>query len=177
MDGNGHHGVREPGPFRDPASTLILGVGNVLHRDDGAGVRVVEAMAKMESRGDVEFLGGVMEGFDVVDAIANRRKLIVVDAMYAGAAPGTVRRLTVADLCRDHSGALGLHDFGLVEGLRVAERLGCAPREVVVFGVQPGDVSVGSDLSGAVSSAVPGLIQRLLRELPPIPVDCLWATA
>jgi hydrogenase maturation protease len=60
--------------------------------------------------------------------------------------------------------ALSLHEFGLLETLMAARHLGCAPREVVIFGVQPKEVHPGLGLSTEVAEAVPKVIELVLAE-------------
>ena len=143
---------------------LILGIGNILMRDDGVGVRAIEALRQVPLPDTVELLDGGTFGADLLDEIANRRKLIVLDAMGTDAAPGAVLRLSGADLWQEQE-ALSLHEFGLVETLKMARQLGCAPAEVVVFGVQPQEIALSLELSPAVAAAIPRLVEQILAEL------------
>jgi hydrogenase maturation protease len=149
------------------APTLILGIGNILLGDEGVGVRAVEALARRELPAGVEAVDGGTGGADLVEVIADRTRLIVIDAVAAGAEPGTVFRFTPGDLTSGTRPALSLHEFGLLETLAMAERLGCAPGEVVIFGVQPKTVAPGLELSPEVAAAVPAVIDQVLAELRP----------
>ncbi len=142
---------------------LILGIGNILLRDEGVGVRLIEAMHHVPLPDNVELLDGGTSGADLVDAIADRRKLIVIDAVKADAKPGAVFRFTMDELLRDES-RLSLHEFGLLDTLDTARRLGCPPAEVVVFGVQPAEIEFGLELSEPVAAIVPRLIEVVLDE-------------
>ena len=104
-------------------------------------------------------------GFDLIDAIAGRRKVIVIDALDAHYAPGTVVRLRPEELIAAERPGLSLHDLGLLEALAMARQLGEAPDEVVIFGVQPQDLSCGLELSPIILARVPELIDLVLREL------------
>ncbi len=144
--------------------TLILGIGNILLRDEGVGVRVIEAMHGLPLPEGVEILDGGTSGADLVDAVAGRRKVIVVDAVKADAEPGTVLRFSDKDLIARTEGTFSLHEFGLLETLQAAAHLDCAPREVVIYGVQPADISSGLELSPQIAAIVPALVQRVLEE-------------
>ena len=144
--------------------TLVLGIGNILMRDEGVGVRVIEAMRNLPMPANVELLDGGTSGVDLVDEVADRTKVIVIDAVKTDGKPGTVFRFGAADLIRDTEGALSLHEFGLLDTLMTAEHLGCAPKEVVIFGIQPKDVSVGLELSAEVAEALPNVIELVLAE-------------
>lgn len=144
---------------------LILGIGNILLRDEGVGVRVVEAMQGLDLPEGVELVDAGTAGADLVDIMADRRKVIVVDAIEAQGAPGTILRLNGEDLLPEPGGLLSLHQLGLVESLFMAKQLGCAPGEVIVFGIQPGQIRAGLELSPEVASAVPKVIEAVLAEI------------
>ncbi len=145
---------------------LVLGLGNILLRDEGVGVRVVEALRERALPAGVELFDGGTAGVDLLDVIADRARVIVVDALAGDVEPGTVVRLTPADLDRPRQG-VSLHDLGVVELLTIARRLGVAPREVVVIGVQPAEVSWGLTLSDELQALVPRIAELVLDELSP----------
>ncbi len=146
------------------APTLILGIGNILLRDEGIGVRVIEAMRDLPLPEGVEILDGGTSGADLIDEVADRRKVIVVDAIKADAEPAAVFRFTDKDLMDRTEGTISLHEFGLVETLLAAKHLGVAPREVVIYGVQPKDISSGLELSPEIAALIPRLIELVLDE-------------
>ena len=152
---------------------LILGIGNILLRDEGVGVRTIEAMAGLDLPEGVETLDGGTSGADLVYEVAGRRKLIVIDATDAQAAPGAVFRLTLDDLLAESRGSISLHELGLTETLTIARQLGCPPREVVIFAVQPKVVEFGLELSDEVKGVLPRLIDAVLAEARRCPADCL----
>lgn len=146
-------------------STLVLGIGNILLSDEGVGVRAIEAMARLDLPPGVELVDGGTSGADLVDLIADRRKVIVVDAIDAGAEPGTLFRLGPDDLVPDEGQPISLHQLGLVESLLIARCLRCSPREVVIFGVQPKRIAPGLDLTSEVAAVVPQVIRAVLAEI------------
>ena len=145
-------------------NTLVLGIGNVLLRDEGVGVHVVKALEETELPSGVETLDGGTSGANLVDWIAGRDKVIVVDATEADGRPGTVYRFTVDDLVRKTASMGSLHEFGFLETYLMARQLGCAPREVVIFGVQPAEVEFGLELSPRVRAQLPRVIDLVLEE-------------
>jgi hydrogenase maturation protease len=151
--------------------TLVLGIGNILLKDEGVGVHAVRELAARAERGGspgrhgVELYDGGTFGIDLLDTLANRRKVIVIDAVRADAAPGTVLRFTAADLVRPGRPDLSLHQVGLFETLAMARQLGCAPEEVVIFGIVPMALDPGLELSPEVAAVVPKVVELVLAEL------------
>jgi hydrogenase maturation protease len=149
--------------------TLVMGIGNILLRDEGVGVRVIEAMRGADLPHRAEFVDAGTAGADLVDLIADRQKLIIVDAIEAGSPPGTVFRLTPEDLAPADGASISLHQIGLVESLAIAGHLGCRPREIVVVAIQPGEIAPGLALTGEVAAAVPKAIALVMAELSDTP--------
>jgi len=147
------------------APTLVLGVGNILLEDEGIGVRVIEAMQGMSLPEGVELFDGATAGADLIDVIADRHRVIVVDAVDADVAPGTVLRFTGKDFARREGTVMSLHQVGFIDAVGMATHLGAAPQEVVVIGVKPAKVGFGLDLSDRIHAVIPGVIRLVLAEL------------
>jgi hydrogenase maturation protease len=145
------------------ANVLILGIGNLLLSDEGVGVHAVRRLAERRLPPGVEVLDGGTSGADLVDHLEGRTKVIVIDAASGDGPPGTVYRCEARDLI-EQEGALSLHEFGLADSLHMAEQLGCAPRRVIVLGVQPATLEPGLELSPEVAAALPGILKLALAE-------------
>lgn len=143
---------------------LILGIGNILLKDEGVGVRVIEAMQKMELPNDVELCDGGTAGADLLDIIADRRKVIVIDTADADVPPGTVLKLKPEDLAKEDKAEVSLHEFGLTQTLFMAAQLNCAPKEVVIFGIKPVELSLSTELSPQIAALIEPLIKVVLAE-------------
>ena len=144
-------------------STLIVGIGNILLGDEGVGVRAIERMQSMDLGEDLELLDGGTSGADLVESLAGRDKVLVLDCVQFEASPGTVVRLRAEDLAGEDR-PVSIHQIGLVDSLLMTRRLGCAPREVIVFGVVPASLACSLKLTPAVEAALPKLIQAVLEE-------------
>jgi len=145
------------------AHVLIVGIGNLLLSDEGVGVHAVRRLAESPLPDGVEVLDGGTSGADLVDHLAGRNKVVVIDAASGDGPPGTVYRCEARDLI-EQGGSLSLHEFGLADSLHMAERLGCAPSRVIVLGVQPATLEPGLELSSEIAAVLPGLIKLALQE-------------
>jgi len=146
------------------APILIVGIGNILLRDEGVGVRVIESLRRQRLPAGVEIVDGGTSGADLIDYIADRRKLIVVDAVKSGQAAGTVLRFSDQELIARSEGMISLHEFGLVETLLAVRQLGCAPQRVVIYGIEPADTGCGLELSAEVAAVVPRVVDLVVQE-------------
>ena len=70
---------------------LILGVGNILLGDEGVGVRIVQAL---ENRSEIlphfDVVDGGTCGMELLDEMANREHIIIIDAVLANKQPGEI---------------------------------------------------------------------------------------
>jgi hydrogenase maturation protease len=149
-----------------------MGIGNILLRDEGVGVRIIEAMGRLDLPQGVELVDAGTAGADLVEFIADREQVIVIDAIEADAAPGTVFRLRGDELLPEPGSSISLHQLGLVESLVMAEQMGCSPGEVIVFGIQPGEIRPGLELSPEVDLAIGKVVAAVREELATSPVLC-----
>nr|MDA3834999.1 hydrogenase maturation protease [Spirochaetales bacterium] len=75
---------------------LVLGVGNILLGDEGAGVRAVEMMQdRYDFTDNVEFIDGGTAGFELISFLDDKTDLFIFDAIIDDAQPGTVKRFNL----------------------------------------------------------------------------------
>jgi hydrogenase maturation protease len=144
---------------------LVLGIGNILLSDEGIGVRVIEHMQTMTLREDVQLVDGGTSGMDLLDVLADREKVIVVDAIDADCTPGTVLRFGLDQLMQKEHADISLHELGIAETVNMTRQLGCAPKEVIVFGIQPQNIDCGLELSQNIQHIVRQVAELILAEL------------
>ncbi|MDA8187285.1 MAG: HyaD/HybD family hydrogenase maturation endopeptidase [Dehalococcoidales bacterium] len=143
---------------------LVLGVGNILQRDDGVGVRVIEHLQGAELPPCVEVFDGGTAALDLLSVVANRQRLIVVDAVQGGSEAGAIYCFTPDDVETEPHPITSVHQIGLLETLAMARHLGCSPKSIVIFGVEPKVIDWGLDLSPEVAAVVPDLARLVLEE-------------
>lgn len=147
-------------------SVLVLGLGNALMGDDAFGVRAVEHLrSRYRPPAGVEVLDGGTLGLDLLPRLEGVKRLLIVDALEMGAAPGAVFRLEGEDVPRAFAHKLSVHQMGVQDLLAVAELQGHLPEKLVVWGVQPGSTELGLELSPPVAIALPKVLDGILREL------------
>ena len=144
---------------------LILGVGNLLLRDEGVGVHIVQALSEEELPEDVEVVDAGTSALDVLTCIEPVEKMIVVDAVRGGSAPGTIYRFTPEEVQVESGVEASLHEIGLMDALNAAKMLGNAPKEMVVIGVEPATIAWGMELSAEVGTKIPKVLEQVRAEL------------
>ena len=114
--------------------SLVVGVGNVLLRDEGIGCHVAHALEKIRLA-DVEVVDGGTSP-DVLQLAEDADKLVIVDAVKGGGTPGQIYRFRPEDVILEQKQVLSLHDMSLIDSLGLSplwHNIG----ETVIIGVEP----------------------------------------
>ena len=136
------------------APVLVLGIGNELLGDDGAGVVAARRLAAAPMPG-VEVLDGGTLGLMLMPYIAGRQAVLVLDAVSGiHRRPGEIVVIGDSDVRRGHGVRATAHDVGLVDALSAAELAGCAPARVALVGIVPESVTERWGLSPMVGGRV-----------------------
>ena len=148
------------------SETLVLGIGNLIMTDDGVGVRTIHQLQQRYRFPDsVTVMDGGTLGLDLLHYLEGIKRLLVVDAVETGGLPGTHCRLTGDEINIAFRTKLSPHQMGLQDLLLVAELRGFAPEEMVLLGVQPGEIGMGTELTPVVADQVEPLVNAALKEL------------
>ena len=143
-------------------SILVLGIGNVLWADEGFGVRAVEALHQRYTFAEaVTVMDGGTQGLYLLPYVQACDRLLVIDAIDYGLAPGSVH-VVRDDAVPSFMGAkkMSLHQTGFQEVLAAAQLLGWQPQKVMLVGVQP---SVLDDYGGSLRPEIAARIDEVIR--------------
>jgi len=148
------------------ATTLILGIGNTLFRDEGVGVEVIRRLGLTDDLDGLVLIDGGTLSFTLAPAIADSPRLIVVDAAVLGAPPGSVRVFEGNAMDRQLSGkGKSVHEVSLMDLMDIARLTGTLPERRALVGIEPGEVDWGDTLTPAVDAAVPLALAEIRRLL------------
>lgn len=146
---------------------VVLGVGNILLKDEGVGVRVVEELKKKYVfPPNVQLVDGGTQGLWLLSTLQDADHLIVVDAVLGRCEPGSIYRLEKDDLPKGLRAKQSAHDSDLIEALNLCALLDQSPESVIVIGIEPEDISpYGLELTQKIQGRVQELMDRVLKEL------------
>lgn len=157
------------------AKIAVLGLGNIIRRDDGLGVRVVEYLAEnYQFPDDVELLDGGILGVELLRFITPGKRLLLLDAIHGGNAPGTMYRLPEKEIVEYFKENLPPYESGMQDVLALLPFLGRSLPEMVMLGAEPFELNVGLELSADMSQMVPVLASCVLSELHHWGVDITY---
>jgi hydrogenase maturation protease len=146
---------------------VVLGVGNILLKDEGVGVKVVEELKKKYTfPSNVQLVDGGTQGLWLLSTLQDADHLIVIDAVLGRCEPGSIYRLEKDDLPKGLRAKQSAHDSDLIEALNLCALLDQSPESVVVIGIEPEDISpYGLELTQKIQDRVQELMERVLTEL------------
>lgn len=136
-------------------ATLVLGLGNILLRDEGVGVHVARhLLAELPPTPGLTVLDGGTLGLELLPYIEAADHLLVLDSARLGKPPGSVSLLRGAEAEAMAQGGASAHELALPNVLVLARLRGRSPEEVAIVAVEPAQIETGLDLSPQVAAAV-----------------------
>ena len=167
----------------------ILGIGNVLHNDDGIGIKVLNYFDSLFLLPEfVELVDGGTSGATLNISIVDKEWIIIVDALDVSGQPGEVKRLDGTDFInRPASIKMSPHQIGFLDLIQLMrlEGTGPDPEQLTLIGIIPENTSHGTMISSAVDQALDEAVEMLLSILgekgihpvtrqPPLKPDYWW---
>lgn len=153
------------GASAPPQKVLILGVGNLLLKDDGFGVHLINSFKDTVFPDHITLLEAGTVSHQLIPLLRETDYLIVIDVVEAGDTPGSLFRFSPNDMQFQSSQMASLHQISLIDVLNMAEMTGGKPKTVII-GVQPKDVSSWSlEMSDELVSVMPRVRELVLEEL------------
>ena len=151
-----------------PQKILILGVGNLLLRDDGFGVHLINSLKDTALPANVELLEAGTVSHQLIPLLHEIDHLIVIDVVEAGDVPGSIFRFSPDDMKFPIEQKASLHQISLIDVLNMAALTGTKPKTVII-GVQPKDVSSWSmELNGELIAVIPRVQELIFEEVKKI---------
>jgi hydrogenase maturation protease len=145
---------------------VVVGIGNLLLKDEGIGVHVAQALERAPSPGDVELQvvdGGTSP--NLLPFVEGIDKLIILDAAKGGGEPGAIYRFSPEVITMEDEDITSVHQIGLLETLRIMKSLGREPKKVVIVGIEPKEINYGLELSPELERKIPDITAMVLKEI------------
>jgi hydrogenase maturation protease len=146
--------------------TIVLGLGNPLMGDDGAGLAALEALRRGYSFGaEVKLEDGGALGLALLPLVEEAGSLLVLDAVRLGSRPGTTVVREGNEIPRCLSLKLSPHQSGFLETLALAEFRRNLPPRLALVGVEIAGAQCAEPLSPEVQNALPVMVAAVVAKL------------
>jgi hydrogenase maturation protease len=149
-----------------PGKTLILGIGNSLLQDEGAGVHAIRMLAEQAAQcDDIELMDGGTLSFTLAGAIEDADRLIVIDAAQYDGEPGTTKVFLgeQMDAFIGSNRKCSVHEVSLIDLMAIALLAGQLPQQRALIGIQPQSIDWGEHPSPPVAGAIQQACDQALQ--------------
>ncbi len=143
--------------------TIILGVGNLLLRDEGVGVHVATNLMRFSLPDNIEVVEGGTDGYKLFHIILEADRLIVVDCVKGGGEPASIYRFDVKDY--NHVPDIyrtSVHQVSILEVISMSGAFRTPP-ETTIIGIEPKELAMSMELTPAVLAKVPRVMELALE--------------
>jgi len=147
----------------------VAGFGNILMGDEGVGVHIINELSKVKSqKSNVELIDGGTNALDIILSLKDMDKLVVIDAMKNGGKPGNIYKFPNFQISKFPNLEIvksSLHELSIIDSLKIAEKLGTIPKEIVFIGVEPKEIEPKMELSEELKNKISEIIKTVLCEV------------
>lgn len=144
----------------------MLGIGNLLLRDEGVGVHAARALReRYVFPPGVKIIDGGTMGLDLLPFIEGYDHLLIVDAVDFRAEPGAIQVIEDGDIRKFLDIKFSMHQVGLPDMLFAASLAGMAPPRICLVGIQPHIIDTGLELSDALKERFGDLMDAVMEKL------------
>ncbi len=151
----------------------ILGIGNLLARDEGFGVHFIKSFLKSyEIPANLNVLDGGTAGIMLAPFIESVKYLFVIDTVALDAEPGSIHCFTDDDVRSGKIAArMSPHQVGLLEILDICKLREKAPDKVEMITIVPEDLETGLGMSKKIEDKIPEITDILLSSLKKLDIS------
>ena len=137
----------------------VLGMGNVLFKDEGIGIHLIHALKNFPDLESVDLIDGGTSP-QVIDLVRDADRLIVIDAIYGGEEPGSVYRIKPEHV--KNQKPYSIHELNVLQMLWTLNIIGKSPK-ITIIGIEPKEIDWGLELSPELEQRLPQ-ITEFVRE-------------
>ena len=148
------------------SKVALIGIGNILMRDEGVGVHAVKYIqTHFEIPPELEIVDGGTTGLDLLPFIENRDFVLFVDTVNFDKAPGHIDVLRNEQIPALFGVKDSLHHMGLMDVLAAAQLLDRLPKKMCLIGIQPQTIETGLELTDTIQERLEDLVNQIVAQI------------
>ncbi len=145
---------------------VIIGIGNVLQKDDGLGVYAASYLFENYTFSqEIEIINGGVEGIHLFNVLENNSHVVVLDCLQLNDSPASIYAIPAKEISGYGLNNGGAHEIGILQCMDMMELQGKEIPEAIVIGIIPGEVTFSFGLSDEIVEAFEGYISVVLQYL------------
>ena len=145
---------------------LLIGLGNILLRDEGVGVHAINILKERYhfNRG-LEIIDGGTLGLDLLPFLETCDRVLFVDAIDFGREPGYIGEIEDDEILPAFQTKLSVHHIGLSDLLLAVKWMDLKPAKIYLIGIQPESVEMGLEMTDCIKGKFEELVDRVFQRL------------
>ena len=152
----------------------VLGIGNLLLKDEGVGVHVINKLKdEYQFPDSVKLIDGGTMGLDLLPFFEGNDKVLIIDAVNFEKKPGTIDIVEGDKIPAHCNSKLSVHQIGLPDMLFAARLMDITPTEMCLIGIQPLSMETGTEMSDEIKRQIEPLLNRVIQKLKEWGIDAV----
>ena len=151
----------------------VIGIGSPLRKDDGIGLILLEKLIKKkdELTENIEYIDGGTGGMNLIHTFTVFDTVVFLDAVNFNGKIGESRLLKLEDIERkDDISFRSTHSLDILKVIEISKKLEEKPKNFFIFGIQPKDISFGTNISKELSEKIDSIVENFIKNLKKIVV-------
>lgn len=145
---------------------VLLGVGNVLQKDDGIGVYAAEyLMQNYTFAPKIKIINGGVEGINLLDLFIENDEVIILDTISLQDQPGNIYNIPSQELGGYGLNSGSAHEIGVLQCLDMLDLQDLPRPKSNIIAIVPQEISFDFALSDTLESTFEDYIKVILADL------------
>ncbi|PHR56036.1 MAG: peptidase [Arcobacter sp.] len=145
---------------------VIIGIGNILQKDDGLGVYAASYLSENYAFSqDLEIINGGVEGIRLLNVLEENTHVVILDCLQLDDAAASIYAIPAGEISGYGLNNGGAHEIGIIQCMDMLEMQGKPVPEAIVIGIVPEEVTFEFGLSQALINAFEGYVSVVLQYL------------
>jgi len=145
---------------------VIIGIGNVLQKDDGLGVYAASYLHENYTFSEeIEIINGGVEGIHLLNVLEENNHVVILDCLQLDDKSASIYAIPTQEISGYGLNNGGAHEIGILQCMDMIELQGKKLPEAIVIGMVPAEVTFAFGLSKELIDAFEGYISVVLQYL------------
>ena len=154
-------------------TAALIGLGNILLKDEGVGVHVVNAIRERYTFSpEIQIIDGGTLGLDLLPFFEGKQEILIIDAVDFRKEPGHIGMLEDDAIPSTLFSKLSVHHIGLSDVLFAAKLKDLTPAKLCLIGIQPQSLEVGLEMTDCIRDKMEDVIALAIKKLKEWNIQC-----
>jgi len=152
--------------FKNWNNMTIIGIGNILQKDDGLGVYAASYLSQNYNFSkELNIINGGVEGIHLYNVLEESSHVVILDCLQLNDDPASIYAIPAKEISGYGLNNGGAHEIGILQCMDMMELQGKDIPKAIVIGIVPAEVTFEFGLSAELIEAFEGYISVVLQYL------------